>query len=111
VPSDATREDGTLVPFSPSYVKPHTPQFDAPATSADGHIERVVKTIQLGPFRRILVSHVVVPSGRPYASIRVFLSADGEAFAPTKAGVMLQLGIVDDVVNALIAARDMGSAR
>ncbi len=75
--------------------KPVTP------ASANGHVERVVRSISKGPFQRLIISHVSVPNGRQYASIRTFTSGDGQNFAPSKKGILIQVCHVAEVIDAL----------
>ena len=74
-----------------------------PSPRPNGHVERVIKIIAQGPFRRLVVSDVSVPNGRRYASIRFFVSKDGAKFTPTPKGVMINLGCLDEVIAGLKA--------
>ena len=113
---DEVSPDARPLPARISGVKPKSTQPKSnlplpPAAAANGHIETVVRVIALGPFRRLVVSHVVAPSKKPYASVRAFMSTDGAAFSPTKAGVMIQLAVLDEVIDALKVVRDVEAAQ
>jgi hypothetical protein len=83
----------------PSITKVNNP-LTQPA-SANGHVQRVIRSISKGPFHTLVVSHVSVPNGRQYASIRTFISEDGQNFAPSKKGILIQVCHVAEVIGAL----------
>jgi hypothetical protein len=78
-------------------------------TAADGHIETIIRIIPRGSFNRLVISDVVAPNGKTYASIRNWISQDGAEWKPTHKGCMIRIGLeLDDAIDALAAARDMG---
>jgi hypothetical protein len=97
-------QDDVDVSIDARNLPPALTKVNKPATlppSANGHVERVLRTISKGPFQRLAVSHVSVPTGRQYASIRTFISEDGQNFAPSKKGILIQVCHVGEVIGAL----------
>jgi hypothetical protein len=100
--------DAANLPKSVTGVKPKSSraQTNSPAPmAANGHVETAIQTFQIGPYKRLLVSAVTVPSGKPYASLRFFTSQDGVSFSPSRQGVMIPCVILDDVIAALREVR------
>jgi hypothetical protein len=100
--------DAANLPKSVTGVKPKSSpsQINSPVPMApNGHVETAIQTFQFGPYKRLLVSAVTVPSGRPYASLRIFTSQDGISFSPSRHGVMIPRVILDEVIAALREVR------
>src|SRR5271165_496820 len=76
-------------------------KHNSPQPKGDGVIETVALTVQQGPYQRTLVSHLKMPNGREFASIRVFASDDGVTFKPPPKGVVMQTGLIDRIVDGL----------